>query len=123
MIGLDQNPEGLPEINRPRRDMEAIDLLRPGTDHHSYVLNYLLERIKASETEMTNFYPRWQVAERKFQAYLNLPKYEQMLREMNDKSKVPGPHSISVQIRCDQHYRNVWDEGVLRQEAVLSSRG
>lgn len=102
--------------------MEPIDLLRPGTDHHGYVLNYLLDRIKASESKMTTFYPRWQIAERKFQAYLNLPKYEQMLREMNDKSKSsPSPYPISVQICSDQHDCDVWDESVLRQKALLSA--
>jgi len=79
---VNENPEG------------ALDLLRPGSDHHKYVLDYCLERIKASEDEMTKFYARWQVAERKMQAYLSLPNYEQMLKEMNDSSKPPAPAII-----------------------------
>lgn len=43
---------------------------------------------------MSKFYSRWQVAERKMQAYLSLPDYEQQLRDMNSKSKPPAPAII-----------------------------
>lgn len=72
----------------------AIDLLRPGSDHHAYVLSYMLERIKTSEDRMKQFYARWQVAERKMQAYLTLPNYEAMLKQMNDNSQPPAPAII-----------------------------
>lgn len=72
----------------------ALDVLKPGSEHHKYVLNYLLEQIKMSEDAMSKFYPRWQIAERKMQAYLHLPNYEQMLKDMNDSSKPPAPAII-----------------------------
>lgn len=71
-----------------------IDLLRPGSDHHQFVLNYILERIKTSEDRMKTFYARWQVAERKMQAYMSLPNYEQMLKDMNNNSQPPAPAII-----------------------------
>ena len=71
-----------------------IDLLVPGSDHHKYVLNYLLDRIKTSEDRMRRFYARWQINERKMQAYMTLPDYEQMLKDMNNNSQPPAPSII-----------------------------
>lgn len=62
--------------------------------HHDWVLEQLRQRIKQSELEMTKFHPRWKVAERKFQAYMSLPKYEKMLQDMNNTSKPPSPAII-----------------------------
>lgn len=75
-------------------DGDPIDLLIPGSDHHKFVLEYLLKRIKQSEDKMSKFYARWQIAERKMQAYLTLPNYEEMLRQMNKDSKPPAPAII-----------------------------
>lgn len=83
-----------PKFKKLKDNQRPIDLLEPGSDHHKYVLNYLLEQIKASEDKMSKFYPRWQVAERKMQAYLSLPDYEQMLKDMNNSSKPPAPAII-----------------------------
>lgn len=83
-----------PKFKTLKSDEKALDLLTPGSDHHEFVLNYLLERIKMSEDAMNKFYPRWQIAERKMQAYLHLPNYEQMLKDMNDSSKPPAPAII-----------------------------
>lgn len=80
-----------PKVSKGQR---PIDLLVPGSDHHKYVLNYLLDRIKTSEDQMRNFYGRWQVAERKMQAYMTLPNYEQMLKNMNNNSEPPAPAII-----------------------------
>jgi len=73
---------------------DPIDAMVPGSDHHAYVLNYLLDRIKTSEDEMSKFYPRWQVAEKKMQAYIHMSNYEQMLKDMNKKSQAPAPSII-----------------------------
>lgn len=78
----------------PERAEEAIELLTPGSKQHEFVLNYLVKRIKASEDKMNKFYSRWQIAERKFQAYMSLPNYEQMLKDMNNSSKPPAPAII-----------------------------
>lgn len=83
-----------PKFAELKEGMEPIDLLRPNTDHHSWVLNYLLNRIKSSEDSMTPFYPRWQVAERKMQAFIHMSNHEQMLRDMNNKSQTPAPAII-----------------------------
>lgn len=78
----------------PDENQRPIDLLTPGSDHHEYVLNYLLARLRQAEERMTQFYSRWQIAERKFQAYLSLPNYEQMLKDMNNNSSPPAPAII-----------------------------
>lgn len=83
-----------PKFKELKNGAPAISLLAPGSEHHEFVLSYLLERIKMAEDAMSKFYPRWQIAERKMQAYLNLPNYEQMLKDMNDSSKPPAPAII-----------------------------
>lgn len=71
-----------------------IERLVPGSKHHEWVLEQLTRRLKASEEEMKKAHPRWRVAERKFQAYASLPKYEQVLKDMNDSGKIPAPAVI-----------------------------
>lgn len=71
-----------------------IERLKPGSKHHEWVLEQITRRLKASEDEMKKFHPRWKVAERKFQAYMQLPKYEQILKDMNDSGKPPTPAII-----------------------------
>lgn len=75
---------------------EPIELLTPGSDAHAKVLKYLLDRLKYSEREMSNFYDRWAANEKKFQAYIDLPDYEKMLAEMNKSGKSPNVTSITV---------------------------
>lgn len=83
-----------PKFKTLKPGQDPLDLLQPNSDHHNFVLNYLLNQIKMSEDAMSKFYPRWQIAERKMQAYLNLPNYEQMLKDMNNSSKPPAPAII-----------------------------
>lgn len=71
-----------------------IQRLRPGSAHHAYVLEYLTSRIRSSEDKMKNFYDRWNYSERRHQAYLNLPKYEKMLKHMSDSGAPPQPAVI-----------------------------
>lgn len=89
----DPSEEKKPEFSGQAPE-NPIDLLMPGSDHHAFVLQYLLKRIKTSEDAMNKFYARWQIAERKMQAYLSLPNYEKMLKDMNDKSQQPAPAII-----------------------------
>jgi hypothetical protein len=90
----DPNEEAkVPEFSEQEPE-NPIDLLSPGSDHHAFVLGYLNKRIKSSEESMNKFYARWQIAERKMQAYLSLPNYEQMLKDMNNKSQQPAPAII-----------------------------
>ena len=68
---------------------EPIDALKPGSEAHDRVLAYLLRRIEDSEEAMTDFYDRWEVAERKVQAWINLPNWEQTLKDANKNGKPP----------------------------------
>lgn len=91
---MDMN--GFERLQGPAEGQAPIDLLRPGSEHHALVLQYLKERIDASERAMSNFYDRWAVNEKRTQAYIELPKYEEMLKEMNEKGKAPKVVSITV---------------------------
>jgi hypothetical protein len=73
-----------------------IDLLVPKSEMHSKLLEYLRKRLETSERSMSNFYPRWNVNERKVQAYVNLPDYEKIQETMNKQSKPPKMVSIVV---------------------------
>jgi len=73
---------------------EPIARLTPGSDHHAFVLEYLRKRIKASEDQMSRNYDRWNIAERKHQAYMNLPNREKILKDMNDRGLPPQPTII-----------------------------
>src|SRR5262245_39125703 len=75
-------------------DLPPIERLEPDSDHHKWVKEQILKRLSASEREMTPFYPRWRIQERKFQAYMDLPRHEQILKEMNDAGKPPAPAII-----------------------------
>jgi len=93
-LGLADDSAEKPKFETLGSNEEPIDLLKPGSDHHTFVLQYLKDRLKTSEDAMSKFYPRWQIAERKFQAYLSLPDYEEQLRTMNNDSKIPAPAII-----------------------------
>ncbi len=76
--------------------VKPIDMLKPKSDLHARVLKYLLQRLDMSERAMSRFYPRWQAAERRVQAYIDLPKWEQVLKTMNDSGKPPKVVDITV---------------------------
>lgn len=82
-----------PGRRRVNRRMSPIERLAD-PKHHDWVAEQINARIQSSELEMQDFHSRWQVAERRFQAYLNLPKYEKMLRDMNESGKPPAPAII-----------------------------
>ena len=74
----------------------AIDVLKPKSDIHDHVLQYLLKRLRDSEDEMGKFYARWQVNEKKVQAYVDLPNWEKILKESNNKGVPPKVTSIVI---------------------------
>lgn len=76
--------------------MNAMEILQPGTDAHAKVLKMLNDRLELSEKKMSEFYPRWRVNERKVQAYIDLPNYEKLLQEGNDKGAPPKIVNISI---------------------------
>lgn len=96
-------PTGLGETARsewpkpPPPGTKPIDLLKPGSDIHSKVLEYCTKRLEESERAMSAFYARWRVNERKHQAYIKLPDYEQILKDYNDKESRPA-QAISIVI-------------------------
>lgn len=73
-----------------------IDKLVPQSELHNTVLQYLLRRLNYSERTMTQFYSRWNASERKIQAYINLPDYENQLKQMNKTGTPPAVVSITV---------------------------
>lgn len=90
VMGVDANARYPRKVDR---NLSPIDRLAD-PKHHEWVIEQIRQRLKASELEMTKFHPRWKVAERKFQAYMSLPKYEKMLRDMNNTAKPPSPSII-----------------------------
>lgn len=95
-LGLGTTPKGEWPKHKAKEGQNPLDLLKPETDQHKYVLNYLLDRIKFSEGEMRKFYPRWRINERKYQAYVSLPNYAQQLKTMNDTGQPPKVVSIVI---------------------------
>lgn len=73
-----------------------IDFLRPNSDQHRFVLTYLLRRLEWSEQKMSQFYSRWQANELRLQAYVTLPKYEEILQKMRDTGRPGSPDEIVV---------------------------
>jgi hypothetical protein len=81
------------ESTQPER---PIDKLIPQSELHNNVLQYILRRLNYSERTMTQFYSRWNSNERKIQAYINLPDYEQQMKQMNKTGAPPAVVSITV---------------------------
>lgn len=83
-----------PRVMSQRKN--AIEVLFPKSKEHSRVLEYLLKRLRASEREMSSFYSRWSVCERRAQAYIDLPEFERLIKELNDQGKPPKVTAITV---------------------------
>ena len=64
--------------------------------HHDYVKGYLLRRLDDSERAMSRFYSRWRAQEMKLQAYVDLPEYEQILKDASDSGKPPKSYPITL---------------------------
>lgn len=67
----------------------AIDWLRPGSDQHNFVLEKLRNRILFSERRMSAFYSRWRKNELMLQAYVSLPDYDKMLKDIEQTRESP----------------------------------
>ncbi len=63
---------------------------------HAKVLTYVTDRFKMSENEMSKFYDRWRVNEKKLQAYIDLPDWENVLKQLNDTGAPPLAVNITV---------------------------
>lgn len=95
--------KGVPIIP-PEGTENPIELLPPGSELHTRVLDYLLTRLRASERKMGDFHNRWRVNERRFQAYINTQDFEKLLENSNKKGETPSAVSITVPYA----YATVW---------------
>ena len=75
---------------------DPLEFLKPNSEQHAFVLDYLVKRLETSERAMSAFHPRWRVNEAKYQAYIDLNDYEKILENMNKQSKTPQVISIQV---------------------------
>lgn len=96
-LGLGTTPKSRwPEVTQEELDKPAIERLTPGSELHKNVLAYLNARIKYSEQKMSLFYARWRWNEQRVQAYVQLPDYEQSLKQLNEAKAPPAAVSIVV---------------------------
>lgn len=95
--GLSGIPEKeWPEVTEEQLAESPINRLKPKSELHRKVLSYLTDRLETSEHEMQNFYARWRYNEQRIQAYIDLPKWENELKQLNDSGKPPKITSIVV---------------------------
>lgn len=73
-----------------------IDLLKPKSERHEAVLQYLLDRLSAAERHMSGRYARWRLNETQFQAYINLADHERYLKEARQSKGMPEITSLVV---------------------------
>jgi hypothetical protein len=90
--------ENWPTVSAATEAKAPIDLMVPNSTAHARVLQYMLARIDHSERAMSAFYPRWQISEKKMQAYINLGDAELELKRMNDTGA--PPKIISITFPC-----------------------
>jgi hypothetical protein len=88
----------LPSINPAERPTESvIEKLKPRSELHSKTLQKLEAMFRYSQGAMSNFTHRWNWMEQKIQAYVALPDYENVMRQMeNDRGAPPEPVKIIV---------------------------
>jgi len=75
---------------------KPIDMMKPNSDLHSRVLNYLLRRLSDSERAMSKFHGRWRTNEIRNQAWLDLRNYEKLIKEANEAGRPPKAVDIVV---------------------------
>jgi hypothetical protein len=92
-VGLGDRPKSeWPSVQTGK----PIDKLVPKSKHHEAVLQYLVDRLEASEHTMGRFYPRWRANEKRVQAYIDLPNWEKTLKDLNDSGRPPRVVSVTV---------------------------
>lgn len=92
------------DVQGPKEGELAIDTLAPDSDLHRFTIEKLRSRLAASERSMTKFYPRWRMNEARFQAYVDLPEYERILKDARAKKTPPEITSIVV----PYSYATIW---------------
>lgn len=92
--GLQDSGEAWPKVPAEAGSTAPIDMLKPDSELHKTVLNYLLKRLNNSEREMARFYDRWRWNEMRAQAYVTLPDYEKALKAATKKSEPPQVTSL-----------------------------
>src|SRR4051812_14598669 len=77
-------------------DQPAIERLKPGSELHKKVLEYLKDRLKMSEDKMSALYPRWEANEMTLQAYITLPDYGERNKTSLQNKEPPKPAVITI---------------------------
>lgn len=75
---------------------KPIDLIPPGSETHDRLLKHIKSRLYHSETKMKDFHLRWQAAELRMRAYINLVDWENLIKISNDTGEPPKPTNIVV---------------------------
>lgn len=88
------NPPLLPATVDP----QPIDRLGPQTELHKMVLKKLLDRLNMSERKMNSFYSRWRWNEKRMQAFIDLPQYEQLLKQVSQTKDNTPPPLVSITV-------------------------
>jgi hypothetical protein len=100
--GLTQTPRSQWPRIQVQPFQRPIDQMKPGSELHNRLLDYLMKRLRNSERAMSAFHSRWRINEMKNQAWIDLRKFDAMLKASNDTGKPPMavdivvPYSFSV---------------------------
>jgi len=90
----------MPRSQWPRVEVQPhqkpIDQMKPGSRLHSQLLDYLTTRLRDSERAMSKFHGRWRINEMKNQAWIDLRKYDELLKASNESGKPPLAVDIVV---------------------------
>lgn len=101
-------PDGAELADAPvaaEAEPRPIDRLSPGSELHKRVLSKLMDRLNFSERKMSTFYPRWRMSEKRMQAFVDLPEYDRMLKEMAQRNGEPPP---LVSITVPYSFATIW---------------
>ncbi len=89
-----------PRSQWPRIEVQPfqrpIDQMKPDSPLHNRLLDYLDVRLKDSERAMSKFHGRWRINEMKNQAWIDLRKYDALLKSSNESGKPPLAVDIVV---------------------------
>ncbi len=89
-----------PRSQWPRIEVQPfekpIDQMKPGSILHARMLDYLINRLRDSERAMSKFHGRWRINEMKNQAWIDLRKYDELLKTSNESGKPPLAVDIVV---------------------------
>lgn len=80
----ERSPYRMPEGTVP------IEWLKPDSDQHTWMKEYLLRRIRFSKEKMGQFHSRWRMNELSLQAYISLSDYDKLLKSAQSAGGNPG---------------------------------